>query len=144
MTRLPAGAAALLAGALSSGCAAIYARGLVANAQGQPIGGATVRVVDPRGAVVAATSTDAHGCFLFNPRAPGGERHFTLEVGAPEFQTARFPISLSPPILLAALVQDGAAATSAIRPATTQERAGVYTPTCVPASSPGASQLTPD
>jgi len=142
---LAAGLGALLAGALSaSGCAAIYARGLVADAHGQPIGGATVRVVDARGDVVASTSTDVNGCFLFNPRAPGGERQFTLEIGAPAFRSARFPITLSPPIVLAALVPDGAAAPSAIRPATTEERADVYNRTCVPASSPGASLLAPD
>jgi outer membrane receptor protein involved in Fe transport len=55
-------------------------RGLVAGADGQPVAGAVVTLLDPLGSRVAATGTDANGRFRLEDVAPGT---YTLMAEAP-------------------------------------------------------------
>lgn len=130
------------AAALITGCS-IWSRGLV-SANGGPVGGADVRVLEAEnGALVGATRTDSNGCFFLSLKAPRGQRHFTLEIGASGFKPARLNFELETPVLLATLTADSSERPSEIRPATASERSDQWTPQCVPPMPPGAEQLSP-
>ena len=137
-----------LAGALlglpAFGCATIYTRGLVEDAAGAPLGGASVRLSATTGEAVAAAATDGHGCFFLQRSAPKGQRRFTLEIAAPGFKAARLEVPLEPPILVGTLAPDPSAAESGIRPTTSAERAQKWEPRCIPLyPGGGAQQLSP-
>lgn len=125
-------------------CATIYSRGLVEDAAGAPVPGASVRMIGAGGGTVAAAITDAHGCFFLQRAARGDERRFTLEIAAPGFKTARLDVPREPPILLAALAPDSSAEDGGIRATTTSERAEKWEPRCIPLfPGGGAQELSP-
>jgi hypothetical protein len=126
------------------GCGTVYTRGLVEDAAGAPLGGASVRLSRADGEAVAAASTDAHGCFFLQRSAPKGQRRFRLEIGAPGFKAARREVPLQPPVLLATLVDDSAPGESGIRETTATERAEKWDPRCIPLyAGGGAQELSP-
>ena len=137
--------ALLLFLALSSlRCGTLYTRGLVEDAAGAPLGGASVRLSATTGEAVAVASTDGHGCFFLQRSAPKGERRFQLEIAAPGFKAARLEVPLEPPILLATLAPDSSAAESRIRATTSAERAEKWDPRCIPLyPGGGAQELSP-
>lgn len=74
---------------LSAGCDTVWTRGLVQDADGASIPGASVRVLDDRGAKpVPDTTTGRNGCFMLGPVAARGRRHLELEIIAPGYETS--------------------------------------------------------
>jgi len=130
---------------LSAGCATIYARGLVRDAGGSPVGNAVVRVTsDETARPIAVSKTDANGCFSVSELAPRHRRGFTIEAAAPGFEPAAFRFTLHSPILLATLAGASADARSEIRSMSPKERSTLWEPLCVPAIPREASSLSPD
>jgi hypothetical protein len=121
-------------------CGTVDTRGLVEDAAGAPLGGASVRLSGADGEAVAAASTDAHGCFFLQRSAPKGEHRLRLEIAAPGFKPARRDVPLQPPVLLATLVDDSAPGESRIRETTASERAERWDPRCVPLYAGGGAQ----
>jgi hypothetical protein len=127
------------------GCATAHSRGVVEDTAGAAIPGAPVRLVGAADRTVAATRTDAHGCFFLQRRAPKGEKRFTLEIGAEGYEPARRDVALQPPIFLVTLVPASSGAASRIRPATAEERSEKWEKQCIPLfAGGGAQELSPN
>ncbi|MFC4098834.1 carboxypeptidase regulatory-like domain-containing protein [Paenibacillus xanthanilyticus] len=66
--------------------------GTVLGADGSPIPGANVDIVDPFGQLVTTTTTDAAGNYAFNNLAPGSYR---VRASAPNFSAAQVGVTLA-------------------------------------------------
>jgi Carboxypeptidase regulatory-like domain len=131
--------------AACAGCSSIFTRGQVLDAQGNPLGGAVVRVFDATGTTALSLDrTDSHGCFLISVRAPKGQRRYTLDVEASGFRPARQDFSLGDDLLIAALAPASSPEPSGIHVATYSERTDRWIPDCAPPMTMGSDALTPN
>ena len=145
MTRRRAAPIVALAFLPALGCATAYTRGIVEDAGGAAVPGASVRLVGAGDRPVDTSLTDAHGCFFLQRTAPKGERRFTLEIGAEGYKSARLEVVLQPPILLATLATASSDGQSRIRPTTAGQRSEKWEPACIPLiAGGGAQQLAPN
>ncbi|MEU0409135.1 carboxypeptidase regulatory-like domain-containing protein [Streptomyces griseorubiginosus] len=86
----PASCTVTLAGdAVAAGTASM--RGVVCDAEGTPLAGATVLILDPAGDVVARTTSGAGGDYALSGLRPGS---FTLQAGAPGHRPAAVPVEV--------------------------------------------------
>lgn len=123
---------------LGAGCATVFARGVVRDAVGEPLGNASVQITSPRtGQVLAAGVTDAGGCFHLLVAAPQGERRFALEASEPGYKSVTFTMGFDNPILLTTLAAVLSGQPSRIRRLSYEESYEQWELTCAPPSPVG-------
>lgn len=126
-----------------SGCATVWARGIVRDQEGQPIAGATV-TLSPAGSTSASSSgvSEHNGCFNILSSAKKDQTRFVLTVGASGFKelSASFTRKerLTATVTLLAESQPG---DSSLTRVPESEERRVYEEACIPPPVPGAMSL---
>lgn len=123
---------------LGSGCSTVFARGVVRDAAGVPLGNVSVRITSIQtGELIAASITDAGGCFLLFKPAPPGEKRFKLDASVPGFKPATFTASFQRQILLGTLATVSSEQPSSFRLLGNEEAYAEWEMTCWPPSPVG-------
>ncbi len=126
-----------------SGCATAWARGVVRDAEGQPIPGATI-VLSAAGATAASSTgvSEASGCFNILASARKEQETFVLTVRAAGYKdlSVSFPRRerLTATLMLLA---EGSAGGSVLTRVPASEERRAYEEPCIPPAVPGAMSL---
>jgi hypothetical protein len=123
---------------LLAGCATVFSRGVVRDANGTPLGNVSIRITSTQtGALVTSGFTDAGGCFSMFKTAPRGEKRFLLDASASGFKPTTFALDLQTPILLGTLAAVSSEKASGFRKLRSEEAYTEWEMTCVPPSPTG-------
>jgi hypothetical protein len=89
-------------------CATVFTRGILRDAAGEPVGGASVRVTSvASGKLVAQGVTNTSGCFNLHQFPPDSGREFRLDITRAGYKPVSYTFDLSQsPVLLGTLAPD--------------------------------------
>jgi len=134
-------AIALLAGiqVLFPACATVFTRGILQDAAGEPIGGASVRVVSvASGKLVVEAVSDTSGCFNLHQFPPDSGRQFRLDIARAGYKPASYTFDMAQsPVLQGTLAPDAAEKQSVLVLLTRGQVYGTWQLVCAPPNPTG-------
>jgi hypothetical protein len=138
LRRLSAG---LLAASLAllQGCATVFIRGILQDAAGEPIGGASIRLTSvASGKLVAEGVTNTSGCFNLHQFPPDEGRQFRLDITRAGYKAASYMFELSQnPVLQGTLAPDPSEKESVLVRLTRGQTYGTWQLVCDPPNPTG-------
>jgi Carboxypeptidase regulatory-like domain len=133
-------AVALLAASLVllPACETVFTRGILLDAAGQPVGGASVRVTAVEsGKLVAEAQSDTSGCFNLHQFPPDDGRRFLLDVSLAGYKPVSFTFDLHALVVEGTLAADSSSKESTLVRLTNGQIYGRWEQTCAPPSPVG-------